>query len=482
MALDPEISLKVQQPNSLLSMYGDALGVVKQQQEVQAQRQQLQSQNTLRQILSDANNIDPETGAPNANGIKAVMAVDPSAGMKVAESAATIENQRSEAKSRTSAENIKVLDAVDEDVISPALETYDDNLAKLGPDAARATAQETYATARQSLISSGVVPKTLQDQLPTEFDPVKHAAQSKTYRAWKEKQKADKLAQDKEQDAKDKFERQEKDRLSQEDRQFKVEMARIGEEEHRADEGKWQVLHDPKTNTDYRYNTATGQSTTLDMKPYSPQGASKIGGGSARSAAALAAQKYVEDNPNATPDDIASFAAKFKERGAAATAFGTGKQGQQVASFNVSIAHLHTLGLLADALHNGDLVAANKLAKTVQQETGSAAPSNFEAAKGIVGDEIVKAVVGSGGALGDRQKAQDSINKASSPKQLAGVIKTYKDLMAGQVRGLKKEYENSTGLTDFDDKLSDATKAELGVSGGGQPKRRVYDANGNLVQ
>ena len=46
------------------------------------------------------------------------------------------------------------------------------------------------------------------------------------------------------------------------------------------------------------------------------------------------------------------------------------------------------------------------------------------------------------------------------------VIKVYKDLMAGQLKGLKKQYEDTTGLHDFDERLTDETKSQLGEAGG----------------
>ena len=79
-----------------------------------------------------------------------------------------------------------------------------------------------------------------------------------------------------------------------------------------------------------------------------------------------------------------------------------------------------------------------------------------------MGDEIIKAIVGGGGALADRENAQNQISRANSPAQLAGVIQTYKNLMAGQLVSLKKQYESSTKLNDFNDKLLPETQKELG--------------------
>ena len=72
-----------------------------------------------------------------------------------------------------------------------------------------------------------------------------------------------------------------------------------------------------------------------------------------------------------------------------------------------------------------------------------------------------------GGAWADRENAQNQINRAESPEQLKSVIKTYKELMGGQLKGLKKQYEDTTGRKDFDTRLSDDTKTELGMGGAG---------------
>lgn len=224
----------------------------------------------------------------------------------------------------------------------------------------------------------------------------------------------------------------------------------------------WEVLTDPKTNTQFRYNPVTGKSTTLDgTAPYSPSGAAKIASGQARSAASLAATMYVQEHPEATAQDVANFAADYAKGVKSVSAFATGKQGDLVRSFNVAVSHLNTLDGLVDALGNGDVQAFNKFGNAIAQQTGSPAPTNFDAAKAIVGDEIIKAIVGSGGALADRENAQNQISRASSPAQLRGVIKTYKELMAGQLRGLKKQYSDTTGRSDFESHLSPEARAEL---------------------
>lgn len=141
--------------------------------------------------------------------------------------------------------------------------------------------------------------------------------------------------------------------------------------------------------------------------------------------------------------------------------FTSGKNGNTIRSLNVAVQHLDQLGKLADALNNGDVPLFNKVAIAYQKQTGSAAPSNFDAAKKVVADEIVKAIVGSGGGVADREEAARSINSASSPEQLAGVIQTYQGLMTGQLNGIREQYKAATGRDNFESLLLPETRAKL---------------------
>lgn len=142
--------------------------------------------------------------------------------------------------------------------------------------------------------------------------------------------------------------------------------------------------------------------------------------------------------------------------------FNVGKQGDTVRSLNVAVSHLDTLGQLSEALNNNDINLFNKLGNAYAQQTGNPIPTNFNAAKKIVADEIVKGIVGSGGGVADREEAANSINAANSPAQLKGVIDTYKQLLGGQLSGLKQQYEVSTGKKDFNKFISENTQKNIG--------------------
>lgn len=154
-------------------------------------------------------------------------------------------------------------------------------------------------------------------------------------------------------------------------------------------------------------------------------------------------------------------------------AFSSGLEARNVRSFNTAIDHLDTMSKLATALDNGDIKVVNAIGQSFASQTGSAAPTNFDAAKSIVGGEVAKALAGSSMALKDREEIRDSISRANSPAQLAGVVNTLQQLLGGQLKSLELQYETGTKRKDFADKLSPASKAVVARLGGGAPATTV---------
>ena len=146
-----------------------------------------------------------------------------------------------------------------------------------------------------------------------------------------------------------------------------------------------------------------------------------------------------------------------------------GSAGGLARSASAAIAHLDTLSQLSDALQNGNIHATNWIANKYAQQTGQPAPTNFEATKKFVGDELVKFIVGSGGGVTDREEAANAISMANSPQQLKQVIATYKTLMGGQLRALNQQY-SAMGLgDDLAKQLTPEAKRELLAHGTSTP-------------
>lgn len=160
---------------------------------------------------------------------------------------------------------------------------------------------------------------------------------------------------------------------------------------------------------------------------------------------------------------------EFGARSAAIKGFGPGgKEGTAVRSFDVAIDHLHTLGELAKAMDSGDIRIINAVKNKFKDQFGYDAPSNFDAAKSIVSAEISKAIIGGNSALADREELRAPLSNSKSFGQISGVIdKVYKPLMAGQLNGLKKQYEVTTGRKNFNERISERTRIELGGGSGG---------------
>jgi hypothetical protein len=155
----------------------------------------------------------------------------------------------------------------------------------------------------------------------------------------------------------------------------------------------------------------------------------------------------------------------FALQTSAEKSFNTGKQGDKTRSLNVAVSHLGTLDTAATALQSGDIRVFNQFKQAWQRETGKAAPTNFNAVKELVADEIVAAVVPGVGALADRKALKDTIMAKSSPAQLQGVIKQYKELLGGQLGGLEQQYSAATGKTNFQQRyLTPQARAALAPS------------------
>ncbi len=127
---------------------------------------------------------------------------------------------------------------------------------------------------------------------------------------------------------------------------------------------------------------------------------------------------------------------RYATRQKASNDFTTGIQGRQLLAFGSAVKHLETLGGLIDALKNKDTIQLNRLNNLWEKQTGQSAVTNFEAAKGIVAKEIMKAIVTGGGGVEERQELSRLLDAAKSPEQLRGVVNTYYELMKAQQENL----------------------------------------------
>jgi hypothetical protein len=172
----------------------------------------------------------------------------------------------------------------------------------------------------------------------------------------------------------------------------------------------------------------------------------------------------------------------FGSRAKAIRDFATGPQGNIVRSFDVAIDHLDTLQRAADALKNGNYRILNDLRNKWREQTGSELPTDFKALVPIVSGEIAKAVVGSQNALADREELRAGLKTSASPEQLSGVITGYKALMAGQLKGLRKQYEETTGKKNFDSRVRESTRKAILSDEPGSASKQPVVINGYTIK
>lgn len=152
----------------------------------------------------------------------------------------------------------------------------------------------------------------------------------------------------------------------------------------------------------------------------------------------------------------------FGEKVGVINSFSRGADRAAVNSLNVSVSHLDALRDLGAALKNGQFPIVNRIFNQAGIQLGGAAVTNFNAAKEIVGDEVVKAIVGGVSAQADRDAIKHLIMAQQSPEQLQGTINTFITLLGGQLEGRRTGYQAGTGLNNFDQKyLSPETREAL---------------------
>lgn len=183
-------------------------------------------------------------------------------------------------------------------------------------------------------------------------------------------------------------------------------------------------------------------------------------GRAGRSAISMYMTRYLEENPNATADEVKRAAQLYTTQTTAQNRFLSGPQGNTIRSLNVVVSHLQTMQDLGNALQNGNIVAFNGLAQAWAEQTGQPAPTSFDTAKQIVGAEVIKALgVAGAGSQSERQEAADAFNRARSPQQLEQAIEASRKLLIGQLDGLRQQYAAATGLpkSSFDEMLQPET-------------------------
>lgn len=485
--IDPSIALGFQMPKFTSPMEAQQQAMTLQalqqqsqmrQQEIQQGRQNLQDQQQLSQLASDPTNLDPATGGFTAEALTKVQ--NPLLRQKLNNSrmdtlklAEEIKMKGSQAGQEADKRKTEALHSVMEEAYS----TYEDVLKKTGnPQVATDAFNQAQAAGYEEIKATGRggFSKDQQFRLLTPED-VGHKLISHKERVAEERQaSADERA------SQTPFIKETKYLDS-----LKAQLADLKPTDPASNSLRQQIAQvqrhiaklDAPTMTEIKLQQVGAQSAE-DAKASNKEGEDflkTLPPSKANTVKAIAEGRMTFSGLGLRGKEREQFVkmvnqydptydeAEAKSRFSSMKDFSTGKNGNTVRSLNVSIDHLGTLQKAADALKNGNIQVFNQFGNAIASATGNPAPTDFNATKKIVADEIVKGVVGSGGGVSDREEAAKSIAAANSPKQLVGVINRYKDLLGGQLHGLKKQYEATTKRTDFEDRfLTPEARTQLG--------------------
>ena len=450
MPIDASIPLQAQsQPFTL----NNVAQIMQMRQQAVQQRQATAQNNALMSIYNDPSSLGAD-GMPNADAVRKISQINPQMGMKMRTDQANIAEKTALAEQHGTEAYGKKQTLI-HDAVSPALNLYDDEIAKGTPPAlAQQKAQVIYNESVTGLKGSGHFSDQEQQQMPSQFDPSRARAGVLTYKdrqAELQTAKKDDRSDASAALAEKRFENTEKN----EDRRYALSEHNSARADRNSANIASALSHlSPEALADAADKTRNGLPTGLPMR----------GGAAANTAVAVANEAAKQSRgeygtATTAAQDVRQGKAETTGEIASVKAFNTGKQGDTVRSINVAMSHLDTLREASKALQNGDAPLFNRLAQTISQQTGHPAPTTFDGIKQIVGDELVKGVVGSGGGQGDREAMAQTISRVNSPDQFESVFNNYQSLLGGQLGGLKRQYKTSTKRSDFDTHLSERSKS-----------------------
>lgn len=470
------------------------------QQQAQMGQQQMQGQNTLRSIFANPKSLDPATGMPTTDAMRQIMAVDPSTGMQLRQQQSQLAEQDLR-RQGVNADLVQKVTSLGLDAADESLGVYDAAIkAGQSPQAAQAQAQAVYGDHVDKLGKSGLISNQQFDLIPKQFDPVKSRAALITAK--------DRAILDDKKQTEDRDDAKFKTQLDLDKARLGLESERVGIEAANAGKKGWSLgeVDDPANpgkKIPVRVNADTGEVAPIDAKgltklggsggtsvgapenvkfvdkdgkpqtamaiydkqnkqwldaeggrPIEGTGIEKVSMSPPRSPQAMALQKYLEENPNATSADIQKFSAQGVARSAAQRSLEAGPIGAQLKSLGVAVDHLNTLRDLNAAFNGGDekTIAAAKAAW--EREFGTPAPTNMDLAAQFVAPELIKAIEGSPGGVAERDELAASFKAARGQSNVTGAIDTAEALMGGQLNGMRNQLVKVDKLVS-DDEFSD---------------------------
>lgn len=121
------------------------------------------------------------------------------------------------------------------------------------------------------------------------------------------------------------------------------------------------------------------------------------------------------------------------------------KPGGNLLAFNVATGHLGQLWVAAEALHNNDVQALNRIANTIGAQVGTSPTATFNSVKTALTEEIGKNLKGSSADIPLIESIQKTLNTDMAPTQLAHSLQAYAHVMLKKAKETGLAYHAFTG-------------------------------------
>jgi hypothetical protein len=155
-------------------------------------------------------------------------------------------------------------------------------------------------------------------------------------------------------------------------------------------------------------------------------------------------------------DQIAQYdpsfdASDFKSRSATRRDFTSGKAAASVTALNAAIGHLGNLDQRIDGLGNYGLPLNNWIANGIGAATGTRGATQvkkFEVGRDIALEEVNKFLIGTGGALQDREEWKKKFSATANPDTLHAEIGEIVNLLGSKLDSLGEQYNRGMGKSE----------------------------------
>ena len=443
MPTDPSVILAAQSPQiDIGQLFAEAY-------KIKEMKQGQEDRNALKSFFSDPGNLD-DKGVPTDNALKTLMTKAPTIAFPIVEQTTKVREEQAATDKRVLDQKLEKDNILQKSVREPAATAYD-NAIKDGktPEQATSIAQTVYTEGLTAVKNSGEFGQQDTDQFASNFDINRVRTAMKVNQLHQPGKKGS---------------------------DFDIET-------------------DANGNT-YRLDKVSGETFGVSGpdveagKPFTPHGrVSKIGGGgTARSAVAMATQRYVQEHPDATADDIAEFGAQYKRTQVAGTA--------DVESAAGSLKNIEkTRGMVraseGNANREADLVLSlvdkgggnlprwlNKPLQDLKVSgLGSTDAAELRTALESFKNEYVKVLSTQSGVSGGlatdsaRKEADGFINDGLSIEQIKHNIQVMRKSMNNRSASLDEAYGSESG------RVQDAKRGPAAASGNAPPASMIPEGH-----